>query len=121
MDRRGTPGEDVGARVGRVAAEVDGDVDFEFAHEPGDLQGTEALNVVELVESLEHAGTDAALVVLSGDPLSIYTQVLETWVEGTKVFDRSDPKDRLVATGGFGAGDPRRARLCCFEFWGGDE
>ena len=26
-----------------------------------------------------------------------------TWVEGQKVFDRSDPKDRLYATGGYGA------------------
>ena len=31
------------------------------------------------------------------------TKVLETWVEGTKVFDRSNPQDRLYATGGYGA------------------
>lgn len=84
------------------------------------MAGAEILDLKERVGSLE-AGKDADLVVLSGDPLSIYTQVLETWVEGVKVFDRSDPKDRLVATGGVGAGDPRRARLCCFEFWGGAE
>jgi imidazolonepropionase-like amidohydrolase len=48
-------------------------------------------------------GKDADLVVLSGDPLSYKTQVLETWVEGEKVFDRSRPQDRLYATGGYGA------------------
>ena len=46
---------------------------------------------------------DADFIVLSGDPLSVYTHVLETWVEGKKVFDRSDPKDHLYATGGYGA------------------
>jgi imidazolonepropionase-like amidohydrolase len=59
-------------------------------------------------------GKDADFIVLSGDPLSVYTQVLETHVEGKKVFDRSDPKDRLMATGGFGAGRPEDAGLCCF-------
>ncbi len=54
------------------------------------------------VGSLE-AGKDADLVILSGDPLSTYSQVLETWIEGKKVFDRSDPKDRIYATGGVGA------------------
>ncbi len=48
-------------------------------------------------------GKDADLVVLSGDPFSVYTKVLETWVEGRKVFDRSDPKDHLYAVGGPGA------------------
>ncbi len=84
------------------------------------LAGAEILDLRERVGSIE-AGKDADLVILSGDPLSIYTQVLETWVEGVKVFDRADPKDRLVATGGVGAGDPRRARLCCFELWGGEQ
>jgi len=42
-------------------------------------------------------------VVLSGDPFSVYTKVEQTWVEGNKVFDRSDPQDRLYAVGGFGA------------------
>lgn len=51
------------------------------------------------------AGKDADFIILSGDPLSVYTHVLETFVEGTRVFNREDPKDRLIATGGFGAGD----------------
>ncbi|MGH9611694.1 MAG: amidohydrolase family protein, partial [Bryobacteraceae bacterium] len=49
-------------------------------------------------------GKDADFVLLSGDPLSVYTHVLQTWIEGKKVFDRSDPKDYLYAVGGYGAG-----------------
>lgn len=55
------------------------------------------------VGSLEK-GKDADFIILSGDPLSVYTHVLETWVEGAKVFDRADPKDHLMAVGGYGAG-----------------
>jgi imidazolonepropionase-like amidohydrolase len=61
------------------------------------------------------AGKDADLIVLSGDPLSVYTQVLETWIEGKKVFDRSDPKDHLIAVGGFGATNDRLIHLDCFD------
>ncbi len=60
-------------------------------------------------------GKDADFIVLDGDPLSVYTKVLETWVDGKKVFDRSLPEDDLWANGGFGAGsdfDPR----CCVDF-----
>ncbi|SDR95406.1 amidohydrolase family protein [Opitutus sp. GAS368] len=65
------------------------------------------------VGSLE-PGKDADFILLSGDPLSVYTHVEETWVEGKKVFDRSRPEDHLYAVGGPGAGDSRRAQLCCF-------
>ncbi|MGC4050698.1 MAG: amidohydrolase family protein [Paludibaculum sp.] len=54
------------------------------------------------VGSLE-AGKDADFLLMSGDPLSVYSHVLETWVEGVKVFDRSDAKDHLLAVGGYGA------------------
>lgn len=60
------------------------------------------------------AGKDADFIVLSGDPLSVYTHVEQTWVEGAKVFDRSLPQDHLRAVGGPGAGDPRRPHYCCF-------
>lgn len=48
-------------------------------------------------------GKDADLIILSGDPLSVYTRIEQTWVEGRKIFDRSIEKDRLFATGGVGA------------------
>jgi imidazolonepropionase-like amidohydrolase len=48
-------------------------------------------------------GKDADFIVLSGDPLSAYTMVEQTWIEGQKVFDLADPGDRLAAMGGYGA------------------
>lgn len=59
-------------------------------------------------------GKDADFVVLSGDPLSAYTRVLETWVEGQKVFDLAEPKDRLMANGGYGASNGQAMSMCCF-------
>lgn len=59
-------------------------------------------------------GKDADFVVLSGDPFSVYTRVLQTWVEGRKVFDFADPKDRLMAMGGHGASDDQTMSMCCF-------
>jgi hypothetical protein len=44
----------------------------------------------------------------------VYSQVQETWVEGRRVFDISDPEDRLYAVGGDGAGARGPAHLCCF-------
>ncbi len=81
------------------------------------LAGAEMLDLGQRVGSLE-AGKDADFVVLSGDPLSVYTQVLETWVEGEQVFDRGDPEDRLWAVGGYGAGDAARPRLAASRRWG---
>ncbi len=72
------------------------------------------LDMQDRVGSLE-VGKDADMVVLSGDPFSVYTHVLETWVDGKKVFDRSDPKDRLTATGGFGAGNDPGDHINCFD------
>ncbi|MBL8183605.1 MAG: amidohydrolase family protein [Blastocatellia bacterium] len=72
------------------------------------------LDLQDRVGSLE-VGKDADIIVLSGDPVSVYTQVLETWVEGKRVFDRSDPKDRLTATGGFGAGNDPGDHINCFD------
>jgi imidazolonepropionase-like amidohydrolase len=77
------------------------------------LANARMLGLEARIGSLE-PGKDADFIILSGDPLSVYTQVEETWIEGRKVFDLSDPKDRLYALGGAGAGDPRRVQLCCF-------
>ena len=62
------------------------------------------LGLGDRVGSLE-PGKDADFVVLSGEPFSVRSRVLETWVEGKKVFDRNEPADRLVAEGGTGAFD----------------
>ncbi len=78
------------------------------------IAGAEMLDMKDRVGSLE-AGKDADFVVLSGDPLSVYTKVLETWVEGVRVFDRANPQDRLFATGGYGAGRDQKLHYECYE------
>jgi imidazolonepropionase-like amidohydrolase len=69
------------------------------------LSGAEMLDLDDRVGTLER-GKDADFVILSGDPLSVYTRVEETWVEGMKRFDIDDPDDRAVAEGGFGVLQP---------------
>ncbi|MGB6692386.1 MAG: amidohydrolase [Terracidiphilus sp.] len=64
----------------------------------------EMLDLKDRVGSLE-PGKDADFIVLSGPPFSVYTHVLQTWIEGQKVFDRDDSKQRRYATGGFNVGD----------------
>jgi len=73
------------------------------------------LDLQNRVGSLE-ADKDADFIILSGDPMSVYTHVLQTWVEGRKVFDRSDPKDYLISIGGFGAtNDGDATHIDCFD------
>jgi imidazolonepropionase-like amidohydrolase len=61
----------------------------------------EMLDLGNRIGTLE-PGKDADFIVLSGPPFSVYSHVLETWIEGQKVFDRSNPQDLRYATGGFG-------------------
>ena len=72
------------------------------------------LDLDKRVGSLE-TGKDADFIVLSGDPLSVYTHVLLTYVDGKKVFDRADPKDYLTAVGGSGATDDKSVHIDCFD------
>ena len=80
--------------------------------------GARMLDLDKRIGSLK-AGKDADFVILDGDPLSVYTKVLETWVEGRKVFDRSNPEDLLHAVGGYGAGANQKPYHCCFADEGG--
>ncbi|MCC7011002.1 MAG: amidohydrolase family protein [Planctomycetes bacterium] len=70
------------------------------------------LDLSDKIGTLER-GKDADFIVLSGDPLSVWTHVEATWVAGEKVFDRANEKDRLWADGGWGAGQDRVGGLCC--------
>jgi imidazolonepropionase-like amidohydrolase len=46
-------------------------------------------------------GKDADFVILSGSPFSVYTQVLETWIDGKPEFQREKPRDWSYQAGGY--------------------
>jgi len=77
------------------------------------------LDLQDRIGTLER-GKDADFIVLSGDPLSVYTHVLETYVEGVRVFNRADPRDRLYATGGYGAGRDQHVNFDCYDHQRGE-
>jgi imidazolonepropionase-like amidohydrolase len=64
------------------------------------MAGARMMDLEDRIGSLE-VGKDADFIILSGDPLSIYTRVEQTWIDGEKLFDLSDPVDRAYAVGGF--------------------
>src|SRR5262249_42194485 len=71
------------------------------------LNPAEMLHLEGRIGSLEK-GKDADFVVLSGPPFSSYTHVLETYIDGRRVFDRANPRDHAYQTGGFALTDPGR-------------
>jgi imidazolonepropionase-like amidohydrolase len=64
------------------------------------LANAKMLDLEDRVGTLEE-GKDADFIILSGDPLSTYTRVQQTWVEGKKRFDLTDPEDAKYAVGGY--------------------
>ena len=65
------------------------------------LAGARMLGMEDRIGSLEKE-KDADFVVLSGDPFSVYAHIEQTWIDGIKVYDRSDPDDYKYAVGGYG-------------------
>ncbi len=78
------------------------------------LAGAQMLDLADRTGSLER-GKDADFIVISGDPLSAYAKVLETYVEGVRVFDRNNAQDRLFAVGGYGAGQDQAVHFGCYK------
>lgn len=68
------------------------------------LSGARMLGLADRLGSIE-PGKDADFAVLDGPPLSIWTKVVATWIEGEKVWNASDPRDRLYRSGGFGVAE----------------
>ncbi len=97
-----------------AALAVRGGMSREGALQALTINGAKMLDLDHRIGSLE-PGKDADFIVLDGDPLSVYSKVLETWVEGVKVFDRNDPQDRLYAVGGYGASHDQSPYFCCYH------
>jgi imidazolonepropionase-like amidohydrolase len=70
------------------------------------LHPAQAMRIDHRVGSLE-VGKDADFVVLSGEPFSVYTRVLETWIDGRRVFELANETDRRHQQGGFALTPPQ--------------
>ena len=93
-------------RTGAIA--IRGGLPEDVALKALTLHGAQMLHLEDRIGSLE-PGKDADFVVLSGAPFSVYTLVLETYIEGDKVFDRSIHQDWTYQAGGFAL--PAKDRL----------
>ncbi len=76
------------------------------------LTAAKMIDLDHRLGSLE-PGKDADFIILSGEPLSVYTKVKQTWVEGKLVFDLANPKDHLFAVGGYGASEDQKMHTHC--------
>jgi imidazolonepropionase-like amidohydrolase len=76
------------------------------------LAGARMLDLQDRIGSLE-VGKDADFIILNGDPFSVYTRIEQTWVEGDKVFDFSDPAQRGFATGGMDVFRETNVHVAC--------
>src|SRR5207248_3270284 len=72
-------------RTGAIA--VRGGMSEDAALRALTLHGARMLHLDHRLGSLEK-GKDADFVVLSGAPFSVYTKVLETYIDGVRVFER---------------------------------
>ncbi len=68
------------------------------------LNPAEMIHLERRIGSIE-AGKDADFLVLSGRPFSVYTQVLQTYIDGQKRYDRADATQHNYAVGGFALAD----------------
>jgi len=85
-------------RTGAIA--VRGGMSEDAALRALTLHGAQMLHLDDRLGSLEK-GKDADFVVLSGSPFSVYTQVLQTFIDGKCVFDRGKRQDWSYQAGGF--------------------
>ena len=74
------------------------------------IAGAKMLELSSRLGTLE-PGKDADFIILSGDPFSVYTKVEQTWVEGVKRYDISNPADRAFLTGGNGVYNAERGEF----------
>ena len=90
--------------IREAALAVRGGMSEEGALRALTINAAEMLDLGNRVGTLEK-GKDADFIILSGPPFSVYTKVLQTWIEGKKIFDRSNPADLHYATGGYDVAD----------------
>src|SRR5262249_46462988 len=92
-------------RTGAIA--VRGGMSEEAALRALTLNGAKMLHLDHRVGSLR-AGKDADFVILSGSPFSVYSHVLQTWIDGVCLFDRSRQRDWTYQAGGFALADAQK-------------